>query len=441
MNVLFVSSSVFLGDSQTFLGILATIVVLCVLLNDSNFIHNILVSIKKQVFSSVESILASNRDEADRRVNKLMEMTSLYNDYLMLKTEKGELTLKGAKILQNIFFIRTNIINESLWLSEKYKKIFDFLSIKEEESFAPLYVFFYCIVVFVVDEFIHNGIVKPSNALAFLFLFTSVSAVLGFFVWGYYWYRTKQHVVESNNETIRPVKKTPMKERLSNLGLNVLLFAAIWIVVVLIDYFFNCMTVDSFIWLFSLSIVIPTCVLGLKFCRNFELKYANYRSTFVFSHFAYVLSLSVTYFSLIYFAKYASVPYFSDLAALDYFDNKVLFVKALVFSFVMINGLLFPFCFPFYRYRTYWSNANKETEVKSSEYERWISTISVDIDKFQDEVTSYNESSKSSTLPTLTGKKPEIFATSISQEKEQTKVPRTVQPSNQKKVKKGKKHR
>ena len=46
----------FLGGSQTFIGILASLIVLCVILDKSNFIHSILDEIGKRIDEEIKSL-------------------------------------------------------------------------------------------------------------------------------------------------------------------------------------------------------------------------------------------------------------------------------------------------------------------------------------------------------------------------------------------------
>ena len=44
----------FLGDSQTFLGVISSFLVLCIVINESNFIYNILGDIKKRISREID---------------------------------------------------------------------------------------------------------------------------------------------------------------------------------------------------------------------------------------------------------------------------------------------------------------------------------------------------------------------------------------------------
>lgn len=70
-------SLIFLGDSQTFVGVLATIIVMCVIVGESNFIYKILNLIKKQMSDNMADISAEVsysklHDDSDYKLLKVL---------------------------------------------------------------------------------------------------------------------------------------------------------------------------------------------------------------------------------------------------------------------------------------------------------------------------------------------------------------------------------
>lgn len=161
------NSAIFLGKSQTFVGVLATVIVMCVLAGENNFIYKILYLIKAQ--------MADNLKNVSSEINFIkLNNNSDFKLLKVLMSGKGNLSesqkAEGGKILNNI----------SLWKSD-----FQVENAKpqmygedREISLAPLYTFLFVLVLFLYDELLRSSLIPFNDflvsSLSFFTLFSSV---------------------------------------------------------------------------------------------------------------------------------------------------------------------------------------------------------------------------------------------------------------------------
>ena len=161
------SGIMFLDGSQTFVGVLATIIVMCVLAGENNFIYKILTLIKTQMADNLKNV------SSDINFCKLKNDS----DYKLLKVLMGdkkrltnEQRIKGGALLSRI----------SLWKSTfQIEHAKPELSGEDREiSLAPLFTFMFVLVVFIYDELLRSALVPFNDffvsSLSFFTLFSSV---------------------------------------------------------------------------------------------------------------------------------------------------------------------------------------------------------------------------------------------------------------------------
>ena len=160
-------SIVFLGGSQTFLGVLATIIVMCVLKGDSNFIFKILTLIKEQMAENLKNVSAD------------VNFDRLHNDsdYKLLRILLGnKKQLTPQQIEEGVTLLNDVNIWKSSFQVESAKP--DLQGIDHELTLAPLYTFLFVLVVFFFDEFLRSDVVPFNDFLvSVLTFFTLLSSV------------------------------------------------------------------------------------------------------------------------------------------------------------------------------------------------------------------------------------------------------------------------
>lgn len=275
----------FLGNSQTFLGTLATLAILCVLFSESNFIHEILKDIKEGFKNEIKSM----------RVNTNFENIIESNEYkllsLFVKGMQGNslfLRFKGIKLLSEITLAKQSIQLKYAPSEDEGQNVMGQIFVAKEQIMAPFYSFGCCIIYFVFDELLRISytITTQSYLCSTMVVFNLLSSLFWIFVW------TKFFILYRNvckNNT----KKIPQ-------GLT------------------HLYTLKSIIYLLLISLIV--CFVFFSFGLN----------------------------------KYALA-----------YDNDMF--KIFMFSFIILNGFVIPFCLPYFFFLRIYKDAKKKVANSSIE--------------------------------------------------------------------------
>ena len=341
---MFLFSVIFLGGSQTFVGVLTTVIVMCVLAGDNNFIFKILSLIKTQMADNLKNV------SSDINYNKLYDNS----DFKLLKVlmdDKGNLSedqkAEGGKILNQI----------NLWKSD-----FQIENVKpqlygedREISLAPLYSFLFVLVVFLYDEMLRSSAIQFNDflvsSLSFFTLFSSVYWLGKWMTYVIDLFRNngnRTYNLLSNgsfSKIMQIVHFTPFKNDWIRMGSEFVWFFFIAIVVLIMHIHGLLLAV----LLTLLGVVLPFIIEGFYHLHPIGKKESDsdkgYRSTL--NHFGRLLFLSLLVTS-VYFLMSSSIPTFNDL--LIPYDG-LQWLKIFSVGFVIINGLVAPSVLPFHSYR------------------------------------------------------------------------------------------
>lgn len=166
---MFVDSYYWLGDAQSFFGVLVTILVLCILSDESNFLLRIIVAILRK---------------------------SLCNQYIDLIKDSSDESTKPNLSSSSIRF-------RGLMLDKEYSGRFFSLLAKEFHIVleATIYVLLYAIAILCLDEF-HSNIFKDDKGFfaMTLTIFTAASSVYWIILWLIFCFRFKNSFVNIANE-------------------------------------------------------------------------------------------------------------------------------------------------------------------------------------------------------------------------------------------------
>lgn len=325
-----------LGSSQTFLGTLTTLIILCIFANENNFIYKIL-----------DNVVGNFQEEIEKlRVNTNFENVINSSDYKLLTrvvgNEKEDEALKkeGTKLLSKISNLKLN-------LQFKYAKIEVFgdkqinaIKLSTEQTLAPLYTFGFCIFIFIFDELLRF------SSMGFYNLFYSILATFiafSFIFWLFIWIKFLINIHGESNSLMRKIK-----ESIENFGnkFNKLPHPLVMIIILtilsslcvcLISYF----PIEWRSYALIISITLPFSLLGiLKSCIHVT----EYSHMFIFKHIFIIIVLAILLCTVLIYCINVNdnwlIPY-----------NPYLF-KASVFLFTLFNGLILPFLMP---YLCYWS--------------------------------------------------------------------------------------
>ena len=379
-----------LGYSQTFIGVLTSLVVLCIL-DSGNFIHGILEKIGERIkneIASLDQILTIDKNvlfkeqlkgEAtyklfDRFIKKPSEWEGEGKDVDALRMEalKLEMNLK-ATFSENKSICSPNLIMPAHTVIEKIMQ-------SNEKMIAPLYVLLYCLVVFLCDEIIYWNCEYADFVVTFLSLFTMLSFAFWLILWCSFLCDVKLEPEQDvGNENTNTKKEEGMKEWIckhAKWKISFIVIIAVFILCVL------CSNLTSILFLkrFCAFIVgIFSVIMLIAYCRvKSHMSLGQYLYVFSLKHFLCLFFLALLMVIIIKFSVSLS-PNFSQIL---FVYKDFMTIKMAVIAFIIINGLLFPFilpCFSFYKIQRL---VSKEIDKVKREMDEALTDAKIELEEF-----------------------------------------------------------
>ncbi len=163
----------YLGSSQTFVGVIATIVVLCVLVGDGNFVYKILESIKVRLKEEIKNASVTPNFDA----------VAGLSSYKTVKMCAEGSSKSPQKVVDECLKSVSHIGIQRTFLQSDYI-IPDLERPSSEQYLAPLYTFYFVLIMFVCDEFLRSDRIHCNDMIVtFLTCFTLFSV----FYWMVKW--------------------------------------------------------------------------------------------------------------------------------------------------------------------------------------------------------------------------------------------------------------
>lgn len=335
---------IFLGGSQTFVGVLATVIVMCVLAGENNFIYKILSLIKAQMADNLKNV------SSDIYFSKLDNSS----DFKLLKVLIGDENRLDEKQKTEGGILLNRI---KLWKSTfQIENVKPHLQGEDREiSLAPLYTFLFVLVVFLYDEMLRSSMIPFNDylvsSLAFFTLFSSL-------YWACKWFTYVIDLFRNNGNRTYNLLSDGKFSRIMQI-VHYSTFGNDWIRIgyeFLFFVMFLCMlaimNVSGLLLAVSLTlfgVVIPFVFEGFYHLHPAGEKESDldkgYRSTL--NHFGRLLFMSLIV-AAIYMALGGYVPAFNSLL-IPYHGLQLL--KIFSVGFVIVNGLVAPSVLPFHSYR------------------------------------------------------------------------------------------
>lgn len=329
----------FLGSSQTFVGILATLVILCISRNDNNFIYEVLKDIKSQIVEYTKKIKPTITLDS-------VKVTSEYKSiFLFTQNEKYRETNKDlydecSKAIGNIDLARFELQSKITNWDNNVINFAAAIENRKEQQKGPMFAFAYSIVVFIFDELLRCQYVTYNDELlCILSLFTLYVSLYWIIKWLTFMLKddyatTKSSDGESKSRFKLFRKFVSLKNKWQFL---IHLFLTFLLLYGVVQYTYL-MTETTEICFFLLSCLGPFIAIGLIHIFRKE-NHTDERVTMHYVyHFFYMLFLSI---GISIFTK----EYFSSIVkVIPFQDSQYLFwLKAIVIGFVLCVGLLCPF--------------------------------------------------------------------------------------------------
>ena len=315
-----------LGKSQTFYGVLATILVLCIFKNSNNFINEILKHIEDYISKKIESLgVKANYDELSEKIGAKMEQETDTGK----KEQYGKLMVLVSKLQRDIS------IKNKVLPNKNYKEKMERIKDADEIVRAPLFTLFYCFAVFVVDEVLRSSLLSQQELFfTTLSFITFYSSLYWMMLWGNFVHRS----ICRRERTCSDTMFFNNKHHAVWLSLAcVLPFMAVMVVVQTMRTN-GVLMPRMMLWL---SLLLPFIVLGVYFIFK-KPKSPNGYYISMLMHFLFIISLSTIVAGIWLFVG-ASIPRLEEML-ID--DETGELLKLGIFLFTITNGLLLPFFLP-----------------------------------------------------------------------------------------------
>lgn len=367
----------FLGYSQTFIGVLTSLVVLCIL-DSGNFIHGILDKIGDRIDAEIKGL-----DKSLDLKSKIEGQSNYKLFQIFIKTsENNEMKMKALELDMNLnatfskfkSHSTPQFIKPASSAVEKIKK-------SREQLIAPLYVLLYCVVVFVCDEMVYARLVEKDFIVTFLTSFTFFSFVF----WGILWYmfdRNIKIVPEDNRE-----KKTRLyfeewicKHATWGKTIPILLICSI------ISLCPSLMQLNGAVDLFCFSLGLILYLLIIIIITIYRVRshtlFGHYLYVFSLKHFAGIFSLSLLLSGILFVCGSCC----NEIEDFYFTYTSFVNVKFFIIAFIIINGLSFPFFMPYKGFNRILNIVQREAHSEEQKFEEKIGEINEILEDFCDKI-------------------------------------------------------
>lgn len=371
-----------LGNSQTFIGVLATIVILCVVTGaqSSNFLYNILEGYAKPTRENIKRL----KEELTTRVTSLKEAIPHINFIAFINKINSDRELSDSikdisnqyRVLYTIYISEFNSRYNNTYLVHREKRCNDICEAKEQ-TFAPIFVFAYCILVFMFDEIVSWFPYTLPYILSMLAVFTLLSTFFLIGIWLKFYFEFCQIKIEGNerNVSIAPIRIFWTRKAIKtfcNIIVSALLFVGCLYVIDNYVYHIPLLITRSLI---GVILVIPFCLYGLKHLKS-RLSYGNYSHSFLLWHFLSIFVLSIGYTILLFlpldYLTSAHIPY----------SDKQWEIQGAIIVFILIFGIILPFAVPYLCYK-------KIHKDSVDDYNKSCSQMAAESREIESEINNY----------------------------------------------------
>lgn len=341
----------FLGGSQTFIGILASLIVLCVILDKSNFIHSILDEIGKRIDEEIKNLDSTVGIEVINDVpeNSDYKLLHYYIDGLNKKKDKDpEAKRSFNKAVAMDMKLQATFDQLKSGYSPKLLKpahdLIEKIQDSKEQVIAPLYALLFCLAIFICDEIV-VGIASASN---FVVSFLTILTIFSFLFWIMMWWifhRDIRIVTESASSPTTGQNKNSFMYKFIKWK---------WMYLVLPVFYAFCLFISTFVpivwikWLiaFLVGFILPIyCIASMRAKDHHVFGFYTYE--YIFKHFVGLLLMSL----LIAAVTIVGCVLSEDISSACFTFENFVVLKISVISFIFISGLLLPFLMPYYGFK------------------------------------------------------------------------------------------
>lgn len=347
-----------LGGSQTFLGIIATLTILCILHNDGNFITKMLSlvydRIKKEIGELSKKVKVAQSDSTEWKLLMLF----LSND------KQDELHEEGARVMRDINSRIDEKSIEYMGLEVTNKPFLDHVSTCSEHIMAPFYSFLYCLLVFIYDEVLRSGIPGKDWILSSLAIFTFFSFVLWTLVWTHFFRSNSvdyQHIQRPKKICDFLKKCSSFVGELGNIGASgVRIMVCVFFLLLALGVigFFTGLSEWGAKAVLVMALLLPGLFIGFAKYLAKEGK-PEYTHVVIASHIFIAWVVSMVFAFLIH----GTVDYFPHLEGCLFEYDSLMLLKFFILFFALMNGIIFPFLFPYTSYMALYGDVKRKVAL------------------------------------------------------------------------------
>lgn len=337
-----------LGNSQTFFGVLATLVILCIFHDGNNFIYRAL----REIFVSLRTKISELEKELNG-IAKRIDDNKEIKEFKQFIKNKGtdfyhidmQLLSEGTTLLDNVELAQMEIFSQ-LGESKNWRKF----SPKNSESLlCSLYAFLYCLVVFALDEIGNSPMV-----ISFLWIFTALSFSFLSSIWYHYWIRTNSKFFTRG--TLLELYQKSILQIVSKYFKYLLLVIVLFVILLIGSNRLNAIACG---YIFLVFLFVSALQFGDREIRLYTMEPIRYTKLFLIFHFIYLLCFSWLLVGILYGVDelMGRLPglFVNDFHSFYIKDG----LKITVFVFVLLNGVILPFCIPYYRLKRIYTDLDK----------------------------------------------------------------------------------
>lgn len=374
----------FLGGTQTLVGVLATLVILCMFNQQSNFTLPILKEVRKKVKRKLKALkITVNTDEiANSSDYKWLE------SYLKKSSDKG-LCDEGSVHMYKINQLLSRAPFFSIPIDNHLKTLRKY-SISREQLVAPMFTFLFCLIIFMYDELLRtNAVVYNDLLISSLSLFVAYSYIMWILIWGQYVIRISTidfSGLGRNNINLNRIASRHnhmLGNKNERYALYFFLRRLLVCLVILIGAFFLGIIYEHGWWIIATALLFPVVGVGSLRLISFRSEEWQYTYNSTCGHFVALWTLAVCNTIILFMF----IEFFGQQSThlLMPYDNCRL-IKFFTLAFIVLNGILLPYVMPYYAYLRIYSKARSDLKKKNEEIETDINKSIQSLHEFHNRV-------------------------------------------------------
>lgn len=374
-----------LGESQTFLGIIATLTILCILHKGGNFIREILLLVRKRLQKQIEKLGGIKVSQPEWTEWKLLM-------FFLSEEKKDDLHEEGVRVMRDINSSYDAKSIEYMELQNTNKLVLNPVSTYSEYIMAPFYSFLYCLLVFVYDEMLRSSIPGKEWMLSSLVIFTFFSFVLWTMIWVHF-FRINSvgyHHIQRPKKLCAFLKRCSSFVERQGYIRAVLMRILTWVLILLLAL--TVMAYWSGIHELGAKVILVTALLFPGLFIGFAKYLAKegkpeYTHVLIASHAVIAWIVSV-FLALIIHLAVDNFPRL-DICLFEY--NSLMWLKFFILFFALMNGIIFPFLFPYISYMVLYEDVKRKVALAEQDVNKMHEENLKKLQKFCEKIPCNNK--------------------------------------------------